>query len=217
MEASLECSVRTSIVIKSIQILVFSFLFTGSVSMGCDCRDINYDDAFERDYKQSELIFLGEITKVSSGIVFIKVVEIFKGNFRHTFKIDLERACTPAMSSGETWLIYANKESERITVSECSLSRSFNHSLKSFLVDLKLPPPPAPGQEVNKMDKLNGLSIENSSSLVLRNEINVLRTRKMQLALEASRQEVKFYKRICTITSAVVLLLILLAFFRKVK
>ncbi len=92
------------------------FLNVSLRAIGCDCRQMTLDVAIERDYQQSELVFLGKIVKVSHNKSYVKVLEIFKGLTDSIIEIDLSADCRPKISLGEKWLIYTSLVHGKITI-----------------------------------------------------------------------------------------------------
>ena len=118
-------------------LLALFLIFHGSY--GCHCKTFSKFD----DFRNSDLVFLGQVIESAEDEYFIAVLEVFKGNLINNDtvirgKIEL---CTVAPKKGEIWLIYSYFEADAIYASSCGYSRSFRNPT---VVNLggNIPPPP---------------------------------------------------------------------------
>ncbi len=127
--------------------LTFIFLFIGTAVLACDCKSIRDLKAEQKkEFESSDLIFIGvAVESKTDGTHVLKIIELLKGeNTKKTIEVSTESYCivVPRIEDGY-YLIYSNRnEDETITISECSLSRSFDFPYLSGEESGVYPPPP---------------------------------------------------------------------------
>lgn len=107
----------------------------------CDCSYKLLEPFKTDNYKDSELIFIGEVGKqIKQGQFELKVVEVLKGEVKSVTTIlnPEDNYCFEKVKEGEKWLIYTDLDITDIYIDECSRSRDIKKT-KYWVI-----PPPLP-------------------------------------------------------------------------
>jgi hypothetical protein len=118
-------------------VFVLVFFCLTSVLYSSDCKSITK----EEEYEKSNLVVLGYTLEKNEEYVIIKVIEVFKGDIIVDSKVKAflgDGLINPEI--GETWLLYGSFLDDRINISICGYSRSFNKPYSKARGSI--PPPP---------------------------------------------------------------------------
>ena len=149
----------------------------------CFCPPLPLKKLQQYELKESELIFVGEITDFNKKTQSykVKIEELFRGELKKGDIIIGEnlRYCTPHITRNGKWIIYGKIINGVLKMNECGISRSFKNPQES--ISSILPPlPPENEEENNRLkyeQKFKQWKKENKkqSGLDLKNEIIALR------------------------------------------
>lgn len=155
----------------------------------CDCKTISK----EKEYDNSNLVFLGKIISVNSKYFEVKVLEVFKGKPQPIIKSFISD-CTIYPNKGDVWLLYSNRyDGNEFYISSCGNSRSFrvpfNHNSSTF----PKPPPNIDNDLIGLFSDIN----YNVALLELNSDIQELRLIKTQKALnDINNNFINFKKQV---------------------
>ena len=122
------------------KVFLFFLLFLHSYfGNACHCEEFTQ----EKEWEDSELVFIGKITESYDDYFKIEVIEIFKNSLLNeevVFQVQIN-SCSINPSKGELWLIYGQLESNNLDVSSCGYSKSMSFFSKKGS-SMILPPRP---------------------------------------------------------------------------
>ena len=141
----------------------FLTLFLLAVSFNSYCYDCKIISK-EKEYVNSDFVFLGKITSVNDKYFEIKTLEVFKGKlFEKIRSYKSNGSIYP--KKGEIWLLYSTEKGKnKFFISVCGNSRSFT---KPFALSDANLPPPAPLHSpvfVNELNKKQLFRLQYSNS-----------------------------------------------------
>ena len=114
---------------KIITILFFIFFVTNSFA--CICVPKRLSDLQQSEIKNSECIFIGEVTEInnSNNTFKIKVIESLDGGDSkgNIYEGRNWKYCAPYVNSKGKWLIYGKMEEGFLHLNMCGISRSFEN------------------------------------------------------------------------------------------
>ncbi len=113
-----------------ISILFLVFLSVDSFACTCDFGDRTYDEIFEMNYEDSDLIFIGRPVRPTHSDFRLEIIEIFKGKFDEQFINGSGGSSCEEVPTSETWIVYTKiSETGLISIFTCTLSRPLDSSL----------------------------------------------------------------------------------------
>lgn len=96
---------------------------------------------YERDFENSDLVFIGRVIEVDSNTFEFEVLENLKAAGKTTYNGIYLSSCDVLPNKNEKWLVYANFNKEGyIYIGDCSSSRSFNNVISSSGYEFTPPP-----------------------------------------------------------------------------
>jgi len=133
----------------------------------CDCKSKkSIDEARLTEMTSSDIVFIGEITKISDDkkLLTIVVEEIFKGDLVKEQELIFNNNlyCDPYVDKPGRWLIYASKIEGQLMINICGLSRSFKNPEDNRYFWIKPPSPARPvlNNDTSFIDENASLKIE---------------------------------------------------------
>lgn len=145
---------------------------------GCICNTI----PFEKEYEESEIIFLANVIESNSEAFTLVVLEYLKGSSSDTLRGEVKGSCSIYPQTGETWLVYGKLEQEIVTASNCGSSRPFSN----FYSDNGFFPEPGPIEMTKSQSHINGHVIYGIELAEFYFEISTMRHRRLQSIIEDS-------------------------------
>ncbi|MFM7859662.1 MAG: hypothetical protein ACKO96_48975 [Flammeovirgaceae bacterium] len=123
----------------------------------CDCYSKLWKPFTKENYKDSDIIFNGEVgNEIQQGQFELKIIEVFKGETKsiRTIINPKDNYCFRKVQTGEKWLIYTNSDNTVIYIDECSRSRDIEKT--KYWV-----PPPPPGLKTKQGQKKYKIAYDN--------------------------------------------------------
>jgi hypothetical protein len=113
----------------------------------CDCAiSKSLKATQDREFENSECIFIGEVLEINSekDTFKVMVIESFNGDENGIiYDGKFNRYCEPIIDEKGKWLIYGNFNSDNlIEINYCGLTRSFKNPQNN--ISASKPPPPLP-------------------------------------------------------------------------
>lgn len=152
-------------------------VFVNSDAFACSCNSIeDKEESFKTNFEEADLIFLGQVNNKN----LVQIVHLYKGSMQNALlTIVKESSCDILPPANDFWLFYGKYTSDatKITISQCSLSRSFSNPEQN--AGKIPPPPPKPGESYSDVELRNQKELYRLEANVdLLNEIEWLRAMK---------------------------------------
>lgn len=96
---------------KKTLLIINILLLSAFITLGCDCKTKTVEEIRESSYKNSDIVFLGELIKSDNEQheSSFSIIEIFKGKAdSKKIKIIGNTSCSYDNFSNGIWLIYGN-------------------------------------------------------------------------------------------------------------
>ncbi|MDZ4716153.1 MAG: hypothetical protein SH819_11865 [Cytophagales bacterium] len=126
------------------QTLAFIFLLLGTQVVACDCKSLTLQNQQDLGFKESPLIFIGDVIEFDSnaGTYKLQIVELFKGKSDANIIVGKYLTSCSGFPKNGRWIIYAGTfENGILDFSSCGLSRSFHEPHFANAIEYRLPPP----------------------------------------------------------------------------
>jgi hypothetical protein len=133
--------------------LTFIFLIMGTNAIACDCKSLALRDQQNSSFKESSLIFIGDVLESDSkaGTYKLQVIERLKGQTETDIIVGKYLNSCSGFPKNGRWIIYVDTFKNGImSFSSCGLSRSFHEPHLVNVTEYKLPPPEETHQKDSK-------------------------------------------------------------------
>ena len=161
---------------------IFLLVFSIYPSYACTCPPSRLSDIQKEEIKNSDFIFIGEVSEIdsSNNTYKVRVLEsLSEGDNEGTvFTGKNWESCSPFVDSKGKWLIYGKMKEDYLRVNLCGISRSFENPEK--VINSVLAPLPNENESKKEYNlRREKWKIENQekSKEDLMKEINSLRER----------------------------------------
>lgn len=170
--------------VKYFNLNIILFFISISAYSYCLCPPMPLEKLQQYELKESEVIFIGEITDFNKNTQYykVKIEELFRGELKTNDIIIGEnwKYCTPHINRNGKWIIYGKIANGVLKMNECGISRSFENPQETISSSIPILPPPINREEssmknyereLKKWKKKN----KKQAQMDLKNEIYSLR------------------------------------------